>query len=73
MITEKERKENSEIDEVAFSLTQRVSILHSRKSIMRGKIKCLKKIFLRKPCSLSNLANIGVNPFSEFNATRFSV
>jgi len=30
MITEKEKKENSEIDEVAaFSLTQRVSILHS--------------------------------------------
>jgi len=40
---------------------------------IRGKIKCLKKIFLRKPCSLSNLANIRINPFSEFNATRFSV
>jgi len=40
---------------------------------IRGKIKCLKKIFLRKSCSLSNLANIRVNLFSEFNATHFSV
>lgn len=32
MITEKERKENGEIDEVAtFLLTQRISILHHGK------------------------------------------